>query len=474
MPTLHDALPQSEAERDQRREIWALQCKLAETRHALGVARGELDRVFVSRSWKLTGILRRAMDGLRRLSRPPAVVVPPALCSLADFYPALPRDDRPMLFVDVTELAIENLQGGIQHTVKGILSEWLLDAPRGWVVVPVQLTREGVYVSATGDLAHLFCPFNPDMAHRRIAPRRGDVFLGLDLLRDHAPVFREALANLRREHVRCEIVVYDLLPIDLSECVPDHINRSYVEWLEAVGDLATGVACISQTVAARFERWLSERGGRSDIRISSFRLGVPTPARAPLPRATRTPGVSFLMVGTVEPRKGYQDAVAAFEQLWASPEGADVTLTIVGRYGWGMPEFLRRLEAHPELGKRLKWLRQATDDDVHASYEAADALLFCSFGEGFGLPIVEAALHRLPMVLRDLPEFREVAGDGALFFDGRGSDSVRLAVLRWIELRRDGAAPLPRDDIAIGWQESARQLISAIDIASSAPLGAAS
>ena len=127
-----------------------------------------------------------------------------------------------------------------------------------------------------------------------------------------------------------------------------------------------------------------------------------------------------------------------------------------------MEEFLRRLETHPELGRRLRWLRNATDDDVHACYQAADALLFCSYGEGFGLPIVEAAQHRLPMLLRDLPEFREVAGMGAYFFSGVGGAGVEAALRQWLHLRREGKAPAPASDIAISWQQSAGQLLSVV------------
>lgn len=455
------------AARDWPRENWTLQCRLAETQHSLTLARAEIDRMLHSRSWRVTRFMRSGLDGLRRLLRPQrGSVPPPALRSAEGFEAAIGRGGLPLLMVDVTELAIENLQGGIQHTVKGLLSEWLLAPPPGWQVVPVQLTREGIYVSASRDLAHLFGTFYDPHEGRQIAVREGDVFLGLDLLRDHAVLFREALERLRGGGVRVEIVVYDLLPIDLAHCVPEHIHQSFSEWLNVVGDLADGAICISHTVATRFASWLSRRAGRnSGIAVTSFRLGVPTQSIWP-PRpqaALAASSAAFLMVGTVEPRKGYVDALDAFDRLWASSVDTDITLTIVGRYGWGLDDFLGRLETHPELGRRLRWLRSATDDDVHACYQQSDALLFCSYGEGFGLPIVEAALHRLPMILRDLPEFREVAGEGAFFFDGEGGPAVERAVLQWLRLRREALVPQPSSGVAITWQQSAVQLLSVIE-----------
>ncbi|MFD1040873.1 glycosyltransferase family 4 protein [Pseudoxanthomonas kaohsiungensis] len=452
-------------ERDLKRDNWELRCRLAEARHSLSQARAEVDRMLHSRSWRATRLMRVGLDRVRELLRPRGVVPPPTLRSQSDFAPAAARGDEPLLLVDVTELAIENLQGGIQHTVKGILSELLLAPPEGWRVAPVQLTREGVYVSASRDLEYLFGPFDDSFSGRHISVRERDVFLGLDLLRDHSAVFRDALARLRGAGVQINVVVYDLLPIDLPHCVPEHISRSFAQWLDVVGDLADGALCISQSVAHRFLRWMSARSGRkAGITVDSFRLGVPN-------RGGQAPGrkvvqcddsAKFLMVGTVEPRKGYVDALDAFDRIWIASPDSGISLTIVGRYGWGLRDFLSRLEAHPELGRRLNWLRSATDDEVHDCYRSADGLLFCSYGEGFGLPIVEAAQHGLPMLLRDLPEFREVAGDGAFFFSEPGADGVEGALLDWLELRRQGAVPRPSAAVAITWEASARELLGAV------------
>lgn len=57
------------------------------------------------------------------------------------------------------------------------------------------------------------------------------------------------------------------------------------------------------------------------------------------------------------------------------------------------------------------------NEDVASLYRLADALLFPSRSEGFGLPLLEAALHRLPVFCSDIPPHREVAGEYALFFD---------------------------------------------------------
>ncbi len=56
------------------------------------------------------------------------------------------------------------------------------------------------------------------------------------------------------------------------------------------------------------------------------------------------------------------------------------------------------------------------EDDVRAFYSLADALIFPSKAEGFGLPLLEAALHRLPSFCSDIPAHRELAVTGSVFF----------------------------------------------------------
>jgi glycosyltransferase involved in cell wall biosynthesis len=80
---------------------------------------------------------------------------------------------------------------------------------------------------------------------------------------------------------------------------------------------------------------------------------------------------------------------------------------------------------------------------VATLYRIADALLLPSRDEGFGLPILEAALARLPIVCADLPVLREVAGDGALYIlPDEDPTVVARRILERID--GDGAARLSR------------------------------
>ncbi len=162
-----------------------------------------------------------------------------------------------------------------------------------------------------------------------------------------------------------------------------------------------------------------------------------------------------MSVGTLEPRKAYPVAIEAFERLWAA--GRDIRYVIVGRPGWNTRALQRRLREHREFGRRLLWLDDADDADLQLLYAHARGAVNCSVAEGFGLPLVEAALRGVPVIASDIAVFREVGGDGARYFDLLDSASLAAAI--------DDVLARPRTAPAIetiSWRESALELVRLI------------
>jgi glycosyltransferase involved in cell wall biosynthesis len=229
------------------------------------------------------------------------------------------------------------------------------------------------------------------------------------------------------------------------------------------------LVCISQAVADDVSLWLqqhphvvSERGAPritavhlgGDLTHSMPTHGMPAEAEELLRQLRQRP--SFLMVGTIEPRKDHAAVLAAFEQLWA--QGQDLALVISGRAGWMVEELLERLRSHPERERRLFWLEHPSDEFLERLYAGCACLIAASRGEGFGLPLVEAAQHRLPIIARDLPVFREVAGEHAFYFKDDAPDALAADLMQWLALYRAGRQPdstnMPWDT----WRQSAENL----------------
>jgi len=119
---------------------------------------------------------------------------------------------------------------------------------------------------------------------------------------------------------------------------------------------------------------------------------------------------------------------------------------------------IEKLHHHSELGKRLFWLEGVSDEYLEKVYAASTCLIAASEGEGFGLPLIEAAQHKLPIIARDIPVFREVAGEHAYYFSGREPADLALAVKNWLGQFEAGQHPMSEHMPWLTWKESAERL----------------
>lgn len=390
------------------------------------------------------------------------------LCAkaIADTFPRIPT--LPRIFVDISELAQRDSKTGIQRVTRSILFELLTCPPEGYQIEPIYGTIEKIgYRYARAFTRRLLNSSEPTGEDDFIDPQLGDIFLGLDLQHHTTRVQSDYLQSLRRIGVSVYFVVYDLLPIQFPQFWPaEHrVDKVHEEWLNVVchGD---GAICISNAVAEELADWMSKKiAPKPNFKISWFHLGadlqgsLPTfgmPEEANSILSALTKRESFLMVGTLEPRKGYSQALEAFEILWA--DGADINLVIVGKKGWVIDGLLTKLEDHPELGRRLFWLQGVSDEYLGKIYESSTCLIAASEGEGFGLPLIEAAQHGIPIIARNLPVFQEVAGTGAYYFHGKTGVDLASAIKKWLLLKEQNMSPSSEELKWINWSDSAQML----------------
>ncbi|SRR5579884_1175478 len=375
----------------------------------------------------------------------------------------------PQLLVDVTILVmVGDYRTGIQRVTRGILKYLLENPPAGWRIEPVFRRHRETYRYARTFVGKYLGldSFNPEDAP--VAVRPGDIFLGLDWDAGIAIDERAEhwLLHNRQRGMRTVFTIYDLLPLQHPEWFKPDMPSVFHGWLSQLCRLADGFACISRSVADELMQWLDEYSALAPrpLDVGYFKLGSDIEA------SWASQGLSsedekllqtlkdrevFLMVGTVEPRKGHSQALSALERLWES--GEDAALVICGHEGWMVDALARRLRSHTELGRRLFWLEQASDEVLLRLYTSASALLMASEGEGFGLPLAEAARHGLPIIARDLAVFREVAGEHAFYFSGTDSMQLAMALRRWLELYRRREHPKPAPPAT--WRESAQELL---------------
>lgn len=374
---------------------------------------------------------------------------------------------RRQLLVDISELVQRDARTGIQRMVRSILKEWLLNPPNGYRVEPVYATVEQGYRYAKTFTGNFIGQASINLQDEVIEFSPGDVFFVLD----YQPHFQSAQASfyqqLRQQGVTVKFMVYDLLSILQPEHFPEGAADIFTKWLKVVGE-SDGAICISQAVADDLQHWMQNKqwSRLRSYQIAVNHLGADVDGSASTLDFSQITSDqlneikrrhSFLMVGTIEPRKGHEQVLDAFDRLWL--QGAEVNLVIVGKQGWMVDALVNRLCKHKEFGERLLWLEGVSDDYLKEIYEASTCLISASYGEGFGLPLIEAAQHKLPIICRDIPVFREVAGKNAFYFKANNCDELADSIVRWLEMYKSGSYPKADQMIWLTWEKSAVSLV---------------
>jgi glycosyltransferase involved in cell wall biosynthesis len=353
-------------------------------------------------------------------------------------------DRRPRLLTDVSVIFRHDAQTGIQRVVRAVWSNLLERSASTFDVVPVVATRTHGYRFASPDFMER--PSAERLLGDTVGVQSGDKFLGLDLSAHLLPTYKRQLSSWRLAGATTHLLVYDLLPLQRPHWFNKQTVRNFQRWIEVVRDQCDQALCISDHVARELKAYLSKgvgspRIGRiqlaGDMEASLPSRGIDVSVSDAIDRLCQRPAI--LMVGTIEPRKGYDVALAAFEHLWrVLPEEAPA-LIIVGKPGWQTDGLQHLIRNHPEQGERLFWLLNVSDEGLARLYDACSAVFLASHGEGFGLPAMEAAMHGRYALVRDLPVFREQELGNLSFFTG--DDPSALAADLIDLLRRANSQP---------------------------------
>ena len=208
------------------------------------------------------------------------------------------------------------------------------------------------------------------------------------------------------------------------------------------------------TVSEFSKQELIKRLGIKPENIAIIYNGAPIYEHAPVPAAKPYP--YLLTVGNARPRKNLSRLIAALEIVrHLKPE---IKLLIVGKKDWRMDKIIA---AHPNLDGAFIFTGFVSEEEKASLIKGASALVFPSLYEGFGLPLVEANVLQTPLVCSDIPSFREIAADSALFFDPLSAEDMAAKIISLLdspELARELTAKGAINQQRFRWNESAAKL----------------
>jgi glycosyltransferase involved in cell wall biosynthesis len=133
----------------------------------------------------------------------------------------------------------------------------------------------------------------------------------------------------------------------------------------------------------------------------------------------------LLAVGHFEKRKNYVRLIEAVAKL--HERGSKLQLVIIGNDSGELPSVRERIQ-DLRLSKHVTILSGLTDLEVRCVYKQCALFVFPSAYEGFGIPILEAMAAKRPMVISDIPVFKEITQGKGAYFSHDDADSIATAI----------------------------------------------
>ena len=356
------------------------------------------------------------------------------------------REEKKYIFIDVTEYFINDSGTGIQRVVKNVV-EKIHKTQTEYEIREIYLNKYKGY---------FYCDTN-----EKVIFSKDDIFLGLDLIWYKFRFVKNYVDYIYKHGVKVWFFVYDLIPLLIKEESDKYSRKEFSYWLQHVLKY-TGVITDSKAILDDIKNWISNNPKMKvnpDIKYRYAYLGVDfSDKKISVDYKQLSDGVTFLMVSTLAYRKKFDQVVNAFNILW--DKGINVKLNLVGRPHYH--KYTELINSNGYLNKKLFWYNNGiNDDELIKLYSDSDAVIFASISEGFGLSLIEASYYKKPLIIRDIPVFREIAGDNAFYFSGLSAEELADKIEEWLSLYKAGKHPLSQIQY-LSWDECAENIYNII------------
>ena len=214
--------------------------------------------------------------------------------------------------------------------------------------------------------------------------------------------------KLRQQGVKPLFMVHDLIPITHPEYCRAGESDVHVVRMDNVLQLASGIIANSRDTLDELTRYARKTGQYMPPAVAAQLAAAPLPVPQPA-RPIAAP--YFLMLGTIEARKNHWLLLQIWRQLATQMGRQTPKLVLVGQRGWECENVVDLLERCVAIQDCVIELKDCSDVELSTYIAHAQALLFPSFAEGYGMPLMEALSSGVPVIASDLPVFREIAGD---------------------------------------------------------------
>lgn len=327
----------------------------------------------------------------------------------------------PILYVDCTSTFRGGLNTGVQRVVRALISQKaVFEEVLQLEFVPICYQFNGFYRLDDAEQITL----TTEAAFTAVDFCLGDVYLCPDAFWTMGMC--DWFKFMKDRGVSVAVVIYDLIPLVRPDFVAVEDSKSF-EWaLREAAVKSDMLFCISHATKCDLEDFFNREG----LAFSSELCQV-IPLAPALSTDFQTIDINderlpqdpfFLMVGTVEPRRGYVEAIEEF--LLYRESGGAGSLLIVGKAGSDSQKILQLIQM---AGPSIVWMDDVDDVQLLKAYKRALAVVCASRIEGYGMSVSEGLAHNGLVFANRLPVFGEFAGSLPYYFDiDRTGDLSRL------------------------------------------------
>src|SRR5581483_9176536 len=223
---------------------------------------------------------------------------------------------------------------------------------------------------------------------------------------------------------RSIVIAYDFAYLELpGRSLRQKISAQLLRLAHAISFAkATHIVAISEaTRQSAFKHFSIDPKKITTMHIGFVPLGA-------TPTLVAVPPKFFLFAGVLKERKNVSGVIRAFAEFTKHSSGQQ--LLVAGKVGGAYYESLVRLVKELGITERVQFLGYVTDEELAYLYDKAEALVFPSFIEGFGMPVLEAMHAGLPVITSKFGALAEVAGDAALLVDPHNPNEIAEAMCR--------------------------------------------
>ena len=333
------------------------------------------------------------------------------------------KSKKKITHIDITSLTNGTPRTGIQRVVFQIAKRFYLNKKNIiFFKLEPRLTPYFVEIDS-----NKFFKNNIISIKRLYFPDPKNVIFFLDFNLISHIIYKKILIYLKeKKEIKFYTMVYDILPFTNPAWfdVKDY-KKLFSKWINTINAYGK-ILTISKTVKVNVLKNFNIKKNK----IYPIRLGGDF-KKIRLKNINKKFDLSFLMVGTIEPRKGYEDILNSLERIIKN--NIRLRLIICGRLGWKYNKFIKKINYYKKNKINISFVNSPNDKQLLKIYSESNVLIAASYNEGFGIPILEALKNNLLVIARDIPIFKEVGGNDCYYFANNKGKNLEKFFINWIK-----------------------------------------